>query len=123
MDTKETSWLWSGKMIDCNGRVSRFNINKPNANGYSEFLIELLERDGHASEIKGEVGLKYDEQKNLVLNFENQNKNDQEKFSWTAKLKPSSPGIYAKECVFGTYETPNKDAFLSNGVMIMWQFQ
>ena len=122
MDNKQTSWLWSGKMIDCNGRVSRFSINQTDPAGFAEFLIELIERAGSPTEIKGRVNLKYDDQKNLILHFESSAKNEKENYSWTAKLKPASAGIYAKESVFGTYETPGKDAFLSNGVMVMWKF-
>lgn len=110
-------------MIDCNGRVSRITIQPANKEGVADFVLELIERDGHASEIKGRVSLQFDDQETLRLNFGSDDKNERNRFSWSANLKSSSPGIYAETCVFGTYESPAEGSFLSNGVMVLWQFK
>lgn len=122
MEQKE-SWNWNGKMIDCNGRVCLLHINAPNQEGRSDFLVEMTERDGHASQFKGLVNLSYDDQKNMKLQFLNSNeKGYSEKAGWVAVLKPFPAGSYAKESVFGTYESLESISFLTNGVLIMWQF-
>lgn len=124
METKKSSWTWNGKILDCNGRVGLFYLNAPNDQGRADFLIELMERDGHPSQIKGSLKATRDEQKNLVLKYESSDakNNDRQNFNWEAKLKQASPGLYAKECSFGTYEASNPEAHITNGVMVMWQF-
>ncbi|MDI9340936.1 MAG: hypothetical protein QM534_10245 [Sediminibacterium sp.] len=124
MDSKQPNWLWAGKMMDCNGRVSRFYMNDAAGQEKAEFLIEILERDGHATSIKGALSFKYDEQKHLQLSYKSESqKATNGNLSWMARLKPASPGIYAKASVFGTYETESADSVLSNGVIVLWQFK
>lgn len=120
MGTNE-KWVWSGKMIDCNGRISRFHINS-GKDGVAGFLVELQERDGRASSHQGTAKI-HEQDKQMVIEFEvPKEKQEQESFSYKAQLKQASPGKYANAAVFGTYESGDPNSVLGNGVIIMWQF-
>jgi len=118
---KNEKWLWSGKMLDCNGRVSNFNLGE-DSNGSSPFLLQIYERDGVPTDVRGTLKLS-SEGKQTTIRFEGKSeKNDNQKFNWVANLKPANAARYAKASMFGTYEGESDNAVLSNGVIIMWQF-
>jgi len=117
-----TKWSWSGKMIDCNGRTSRFHLGEKRPEG-TPFLLELFERDGKASSLEGNAEIVAEGESVTIRSASKPNENESP-VKWEAQLKTADAGRYARKSLFGTYESEGSSAsmVLARGVIVLWQF-
>ncbi|SRR6266568_458682 len=119
----ETGANWSGKLLDTNGRQGTIEIELDSENKRSSWRLKLANRDGEPDEMKGETDVYFTGESMQMKSEQEVGKG--EKIEWEIDLKPGPAGRYAKSAMVGQYAIrgASENFILSQGVMILWQFQ
>jgi hypothetical protein len=115
--------VWTGKLMDANGRVGKLKMEMAKESGRGMFEVELHERDGRPMVLKSEVTLAT-EGANVRLRAPVQSAQEGKKLEWEANLTSAEAGRYARTAMLGTYGVAGggTGSPLTKGVIILWQF-
>ena len=115
--------MWTGKLLDANGRVGKLEMDAAADGGRGVFQLELQERDGRPVLFRGEVTLQT-EGPNVRLYSSAQAEQRGTKLEWEASLTRAEAGRYARGAMLGTYSLAGggPELPLTKGVVILWQF-